>query len=156
MLDTGPVVDDHAIVGSAEFGIPLRPLKSFVAVWTRPQVQWAADQLQGGVASTVSVVGGDSEAVEFALAIAWKARTAQIPVRVLWNTGPEGVLPAAGPVLRGRLQALLPRCGVRAMEDDAVRLDRSTVQMAGGGQLVSDVTLVVSGAAAAARARLRG
>ncbi|MFO0204647.1 MAG: pyridine nucleotide-disulfide oxidoreductase, partial [Betaproteobacteria bacterium] len=75
-IDTGPVVDDRAIVGSAEFGIPLQPLESFVAVWPRLQVQLAADRLQGGAASTVSVVGGGSEAVEFALAIAWRARTA--------------------------------------------------------------------------------
>ncbi|MFY8122229.1 MAG: FAD-dependent oxidoreductase [Burkholderiaceae bacterium] len=154
-IDTGPVVDDRAIVGSAEFGIPLQPLESFVAVWPRLQVQLAADRLQGGAASTVSVVGGGSEAVEFALAIAWRARTAQIPLRVQWVTGQEGMLPAAVPALRRRLQALLPRCGVRAIEDDAVRLERGTVQLAGGGQLVSDVTLVMSGAAAA-WARLSG
>jgi selenide,water dikinase len=65
------------------------------------------------------------------------------------------MLPAAVPALRRRLQALLPRCGVRAIEDDAVRLERGTVQLAGGGQLVSDVTLVMSGAAAA-WARLSG
>jgi NADH dehydrogenase FAD-containing subunit len=148
-IDTGPVADDHAIVGCAEFGIPLRPLENFVAVWPRLQVQLAADRLQGGAASTVSVVGGDSEAVELALAIAWRARTAQIPLRVQWITGQDGVLPASAPALRRRLQTLLPSRGVRAIEDDAVRLERGTVHLAGGGQLGSDVTLVVTGAAAA-------
>ncbi len=155
-IDTGPVLDLDLVAGTREHGIALRPIEGFIAVWQRLHAQVAVNTLQGGEPTTLTVIGGGAGGVELALAFAWRARQAHIPLRVQLVSGTSGLLPTLpGGVARSAAR-WLPRHGVRLIEDDAVEIGRSTVLLADGGELNSDATVVAIGAAAAEWPRAAG
>jgi pyridine nucleotide-disulfide oxidoreductase family protein len=148
-IDIGPVVDSQAIAGSQEHAIPLRPLEQFITQWPRVHVQMMANAIDGGETSTLSVIGGGAGGVEVALAVAWRAHIAQVPLRVQLIAGQAGVMPNAPASVRARVLQALPARGVRVIDDDAVAFERGTVELAQGGEVASEASLLVTGAAAA-------
>ncbi len=155
-IDTGPVLDTSAIAGSQEHAIALRPLEQFITLWPRVHIQMMANAIEGGETSTLSVIGGGAGGVEVALAIAWRAHIAQVPLRVQLVAGQAGVMPGAPAAVRERVLRALPARGVRVIDDDAVGVDRGTAVLAQGGEVVSEATLLVTGAAAAEWPRASG
>lgn len=148
-IDTGPVLDADAIAGAREHGIALRPIEGFIAVWQRLHAQYAADTLQGGEISTLTLVGGGAGGAELALACGWRARTARLALRVQLVAGRAGLVPTLPPAVGRRLARWLTEHGVRLIQDDAAQIGRSAVLLAQGGELASDATLLATGAAAA-------
>ncbi len=155
-IDTGPVLDTTAIAGSQEHAIALRPLEQFMLLWPRVHIQMMANAIEGGETATLSVIGGGAGGVEIALAIAWRAHIAQVPLRVQLVAGQAGALPSAPPHVRSRVLRALPARGVRVIDDDAVAVERGLVVLAQGGEVVSEATLLVTGAAAAEWPRAAG
>lgn len=151
-FDIGPTLDMDALPGLREHAISLRPLEQLLAVWQRLVTQLdAAEEPQ-----TLTIIGGGAGGVELALAIAYRGETAQWPLRVQLLAGAKGLLPEFPAGVRKRLRDAAAARGVRLIEDDAVEMSRRTVLLADGGEIGSDVTLVVLGAAAAEWPRAAG
>lgn len=148
-IDSGPVFDPHAVAGSREHGIALRPLEQFLSLWPRVHLQMMANAIEGGETSTLSVIGGGAGGVEVALAVAWRAHIAQVPLRVQLIAGHDGVMASSPAAVRERVRRTLPARGVRVIDDDAIAVERGTVVLAQGNEVVSEATLLVTGAAAA-------
>lgn len=155
-IDTGPVIDADLVQGTREHGIPLRPIEDFITVWQRLHAQYAVNQLQGGAGGTMTVIGGGAGGVELALAFAWRAQRAHIPLRVQLVAGSAGLLPTLPPAVARRATRWLVRLGVRVIASDAARIDHGSVRLAHGDELHSDATIVAVGAAAAAWPRASG
>ncbi len=144
-INIGPDMDRDAIRGLAEHALPLRPIEKFVEAWQRLDARFAGAPRAG----TLTVVGGGAAGVEIALAIAYRARTAPLHLKVQLITGRPGVLPALPPGARQCAATLLTQTGVRVIEDDVVAVGADRVQLAGAGELASDVVLAAIGAGAA-------
>lgn len=144
-LDTGPVIDRNAIPGLAQHAIALRPIESLIVEWQRLLAQLA------DVSDTqrLTVIGGGAGGVELALAIAYRAATAPLALRVQLVSGRAGLVPSLADAVRARLRRAIDARGVRLIEDDAIEIRRHAVLLAAGGELNSDATLVAIGAAAA-------
>jgi selenide,water dikinase len=144
-LDTGPVIDRNAIPGLAQHAVALRPIESLIVEWQRLLAHFA----EAPGPQTLTVIGGGAGGVELALAIAYRAQTAPLALRVQLVTGRPGLVPSFSDAVRARLRRAIDARGVRLIEDDAVEIGRHTVLLAAGGELVSDATVVATGAAAA-------
>jgi selenide,water dikinase len=144
-IDTGPSAATNAIAGAAEHAIALRPLESLISQWQR-LLAHLADATD---INTLTVIGGGAGGLELALAFAFRAASARLPLRVQLVAGRPGVAPALPPSARSRLERLLQQRNVRVIVDDAVEIGRHTVMLADGGELTSDATVVATGAAAA-------
>ncbi|HEU0202773.1 MAG TPA: FAD-dependent oxidoreductase [Burkholderiaceae bacterium] len=151
-FDIGPTLDMDALPGLREHAIALRPLEQLLAVWQRLVTQLEAAEGP----QTLTIIGGGAGGLELALAIAYRAETAQWPLRVQLLAGAKGLLPEFPPAVQARLRAYAGERSVRLIEDDAVEMSRHTVLLADGGELASDVTLVALGAAAAQWPRAAG
>lgn len=143
-IDTGPVVDPQAIEGLAEHAIALRPIESLIGQWQRLLVH-LADAVE---INTLTVIGGGAGGVELALAFAYRAETARLPLRVQLVAGRPGLVPTLPPTAARRLERYLHLRNVRLIIDEAVEIGRHTVLLADGGELTSDMTVVATGAVA--------
>lgn len=143
-IDTGPVTNLQAIEGLAEHAIALRPIESLIAQWQR---QLAAFE-EAKEPHTLTIIGGGAGGVELALAFAYRAETAPLPLRVQVVAGKAGIVPTLPSSAAGRLARALHARNVRLIADDAVEIGRHTVLLADGGELTSDITIVATGATA--------
>lgn len=151
-IDTGPVADLDALPGLRQFALPVRPIERFIAQWQQWQAVFAAAQ-KSGEPATFTVIGGGAGGVELALAAAHRAQAA-VPMRVQLVTGRGGPLPGFPPRVVAMARSALR--SLRVIEDDVALLGPDTVLLAEGGELQSDATLAVLGAAAAAWPREAG
>lgn len=148
-IATGPLMNVDAVPGLREHAVPVRPIESLIRAWPRLFAQLVALAEADEDAATLTVLGGGAGGVELAFAIAYRAQSACVPVRVQLVTGKPGLLPTLAESVRRRIARLAPARGVRLIEDDAVEITRHTVLLADGGEIASDVTIAAIGAAAA-------
>jgi pyridine nucleotide-disulfide oxidoreductase family protein len=145
-IATGPVIDFDAIAGAADYALPLRPLENFVAGWERIQrhVLTARETVRA------TIIGAGAGGCEIALAIAHRMQTSPIPLRVQLLTGDAPILPGHSAHARRLMHEALLAAGVRLIEAVAQQIEADTVVLEGGSTLASDVTLLITGAAAPA------
>ena len=151
-VNTGAHLNLDAIEGLRQHGIALRPLESFLSVWDRMQSQFGSSSRP----FTVSVIGGGAGGVELAFAVAARARSSAVPLRVQLIAGRDGLLPTLADSVRDRVAHWLPLRQVRLVEHDAVRIEHDHVILDDGAQLASDISIVAIGAHAAAWPRAAG
>ena len=144
-IDIGAELGGEAIRGLAEFAIRPRPLEKFADVWQQLDMRYTEAPQSG----TVTVIGGGAAGVELALAMAYRVGTSQLRLNVQLITGRPGLLPALPRGARKHAARLMPKTGVRLIEDEVVAVGGDRVQLARGGELPTDVTIATIGAAAA-------
>jgi pyridine nucleotide-disulfide oxidoreductase family protein len=144
-INTGPEIDRDAIRGLGDHALPLRPIEKFVEAWQRIDARFSGAPHAG----TLTIVGGGAAGVEIAMAIAHRVGTSALRLKVQLITGRPGLLPALTAGVRKRVAPLLPKIGVRVIEDEVVAVGADRVQLGRAGELLSDVTVVAIGAAAA-------
>lgn len=145
-IDTGPMPALASLPGSAEFGLPVRPIEAFIAAWPAvvQRIAAAAEPFD------LVVLGAGAAGVELAFAIQHRARSAGWPGLRLTLVGHEG-LPLDGQPerLRRRIATLLAQRGIRWLgARQAERLTAGQLHLAQGESLPFDCCLLATGAAA--------
>jgi pyridine nucleotide-disulfide oxidoreductase family protein len=140
-IGTGSDIATHGIAGAQQWTLPLRPIEQFVTRWAG-----LAPRIAEADRPRVSLVGAGAGGVEVALAVAQVMRAAGNGTQVQLVTG-GALLPGHGEAARTRIRAELGRAQIRVLESLAVRIDSEHVDLADGGSLPSDVTLLTAGAA---------
>jgi len=144
-IDIGPEIDRESIRGLGDHAISLRPIEKFVDAWQRVDERFTG----AAHAGTLAVVGGGAAGVEIALAVAHRVNSSPLRLQVQLITGRPGLLPSLPASARKRARRLLPKNGVRLIEDDVVAIGDDRVQLARAGDLRNDVTIVATGTTAA-------
>jgi selenide,water dikinase len=144
-IDIGPEIDKDAIQGLGEHATSVRPVENFVETWQRLEARFSG-ALQTG---TIAVIGGGAAGVELALAIAYRARMSPLRLNVQLITGRPGLLPSLPIGVRKRVLRLLPKNGVRMIEDQVVAIGADRVKLVRAGELPTDVVIAAIGTAAA-------
>jgi pyridine nucleotide-disulfide oxidoreductase family protein len=142
-IATGPVLDFSAVSGAAEHALPLRPLENFAAGWER-----IFAHAQSVAQLRATIVGAGAGGCEIALAMAHRMRDAPTAMRVQLVTGDAPILPGHGEPARKLMHKALLAAGVRLIEAVAESIEADTVVLEGGSTLPSDVTMLITGAAA--------
>lgn len=144
-INTGPEIDREAIRGLGDHALTLRPVEKFVEAWQRLEALYTG----AAQSATLTIAGGGAAGVEVALAIAHRVSTSPLRLKVQLITGRPGLLPALPASARKHVARLLPKSGVRVIEDEVVAIGADRVQLARAGELPTDVTVVAIGATAA-------
>lgn len=142
-IDTGPVADLETLPGAMEFGLPVRPIESFITAYAALQ---STIKTRGADAapSRLVFVGAGAAGIELALAMAFIfPKTAlQLTLISAANTLPGRVGP--------RLEKHLARAGVRVIAGvGATRITQSAVHLQNGEIEHADHIIVATGTRAA-------
>jgi len=145
-IATGAVIDVNAVSGAPDHALPLRPFDGFVAGWQHimQRAEAAREPFR------LTVIGGGAGGAEIALAATYRMRKLRSPAHVRLMTGGVPLLPGHGPRARSLMAAALLGNGVEVIDAIARRVDPRAVVTEAGQALNTDVTLMVTGAAAAA------
>jgi selenide,water dikinase len=144
-IDIGPQIDPDAIRGLGKHAVGIRPIETFVERWQRIEARYT-DALQAG---TLTIVGGGPAGAEIALAIGQRVQQSTLRLNVQLITGRPGLLPSLPKGARQRIARLMPKLGVRLIEDEVVSIGDDRVQLARVGDLRSDVAVAAIGTGAA-------
>lgn len=151
-IDIGSSVDDDSIRGAREHAIRLRPLEQFVEAWQRVEARFSAAPQPG----TIAVVGGGAGGVELLLAMAHRARTLPLQIKLQLITGKPKLLPNLPLGARKRIAKRLPTQGIRVIEDNVVEIGAGRITLARAGDLATDAAILVTGASPASWPRSAG
>jgi selenide,water dikinase len=138
-LNTGPTQDRDRIPGAREHALFVRPIESFVALWSRTRVLAEERPL------AVVVVGNGAAGVEIALAV--RAALGQRASLALVSDG--DVLPGYGAPVRRRAQAALRRAQVQVLPGRCTGIERRHV-LIDAMRVACDVPVVAAGSDAPA------
>jgi NADH dehydrogenase FAD-containing subunit len=116
-----------SIPGSAEHGLPVKPMDEFV------------ERLQQSEVRSAAVVGAGAAGVELAMALRYRG----VPAVSIYSDRP-----ALPPPLAGRVTAALRRTGVSFIAMPVSSLQPGPVVIAGGSEARYDAVLLATGAAA--------
>lgn len=144
-IATGAVIDVDAIPGARKHALPLRPFDRFVIGWE--QIMRDAQAASDGYCLTV--IGAGAAGTEIALAAAYRARTAHLPMRVQMLTGGDPILPGHGHRARCLMHAALANSNVQIVAATADRIEPDAVITRDAPRIANDATLVATGATAA-------
>jgi selenide,water dikinase len=148
-IDVGSVPLAQTVAGVADYAIPVKPVRGFLAAWEALQVR-----VRAGAVRCIAVVGGGAAGVEMLLAMQY--RLAQLNPRVVpafaLITDTPQLLPQHPRGVRTRLERSLERKGVavyRALRVTRVTADTVSGSDAGGREqrVAADAVLWVTGAA---------
>jgi pyridine nucleotide-disulfide oxidoreductase family protein len=141
-VNTGPVQDRHQIEqtlpGAREFGLFLRPIEAFGALWPR------VTELAQSQALRVAVIGAGAAGVELAMAIRHRLPTSSVTL----VTGGATVAANYTPAVQQRIVQALTQRGVTILADLAVGIQAGEITLASGARLACDVPLIATGAQA--------
>jgi selenide,water dikinase len=141
-IATGSDAALQAIEGAAMHALPLRPIEAFIANWEPRWISWCAERAPRRIA----VVGAGAAGVEVALAIVQAGRKAALPLSVqLISAG--ALTPALSGSARRRCARQLAQARVTVHQQAAIAIDRSSVRLAGGGELPADAAILANGPA---------
>jgi pyridine nucleotide-disulfide oxidoreductase family protein len=139
-LDIGPGVDRKTIPG-LEHALTVRPVDQLIEAWRTLEMRFAGTPL----AQTLAVLGGGPAGTEIAAALAYRAKQAEVQLKLTLVTGRAGLLPgmpkAAGRLMRRRLTAL----GVRVIDADAESVRENAVMIRDAGEFHADVIIAALG-----------
>ena len=139
-IASGPAPNVDAIDGARDHTLPLRPLARFIANWNQTFLRARGSREP----FRLTIIGAGAGGVEIALAASY--RMPDVRVQVL--TGDMPILPGHGANVRALTHGALERYGVQIVEATAERVEPHTVVLNNGKSLVSDQTLLMTGAAA--------
>lgn len=143
-VNTGPTQDrariEREIPGAREHALFVRPIETFTALWPRVAAMGDARALR------VTVIGGGAGGIELALAVRHRLPNAAVTL-LCGQTPPGANYPAP---VQQRLLTVLKRRQVTVLQDTAVALTGSSVQLGCGADLACDVPLLATGAQAPA------
>lgn len=143
-VNTGPVQDRHQIEqtlpGAREFGLFLRPIEAFGALWPR------VTELAQSQALRVAVIGGGAAGIELAMAIRHRLPTSSVTI----VTGEASLATNYAPAVQQRLVTALTQRGITILNDVAVGIQEGEVGLASGARLACEVPLIATGAQAPA------
>jgi pyridine nucleotide-disulfide oxidoreductase family protein len=142
-IDIGPA-PERALVPGLEHVVSVRPIDRLLGTWDTLEKRYAGTPLS----QTLAVIGGGPAGTEVVAALAYRARNADVQLKMSIVAGSPGLLPelpkAARTMMRRRLNAL----GVRVIEADAEALRANAVSIRGAGEFHADVIIAALGAAA--------
>ena len=153
-IDTGPLPAIDQLPGSAEHGLPVRPIEHFVLAWPG-----LVDRMLGRCRRfDLVILGSGAGGVELALAAQYRAMTdGWSHVHVTLVGSDELPLEGSAGGARRRVARILAQRGLTWLgERRAVRLEASEIEFERGPSLGFDACLVVTGAAAPAWPRAAG
>ena len=143
-VNTGPVQDRHlieqSIPGAREFGLFVRPIETFGALWPR------VTELSKAHALRMVVIGAGAGGIELAMAI--RHRLAGASVTLL--TGEGGLASHYPPVVQQRIMRALKRRNITVVASVAVGIQAGEVALDNGDRLPCDVPVIATGAQAPA------
>ena len=140
-IDTGPVMDRHAIPGAEVHGLFVRPIEEFMLLWDE---LFALTQQQ---ILSVVVVGGGAAGVELAMSLQYRLGER---ARVSLVTGGPPPLPSHPARVQARALRALKRGGVTVLEDACTEIAANHVQLGRGMRLECDAAVLAVGAGAPA------
>jgi pyridine nucleotide-disulfide oxidoreductase family protein len=143
-VNTGPVQDRHQIEqtlpGAREFGLFLRPIEAFGALWPR------VTELAQSQALRFVVIGAGAAGIELAMAIRHRLPTSSVTL----VTGETAVAANYTPAVQQRVVDALTQRGINILADLAVGIQSGEVALASGARMACDVPLIATGAQAPA------
>ena len=141
-FDIGSTPPKANIAGAAEFGIPIKPLDSFLA---------KLDELEQNLTSgdSLAVIGGGAGGVETALAMRRRFQKQAVDLRVTLVCKDDRVLAGHSPAVAKRMARALADAGVEVtLGSGAVEVASAAVQLNDNRKVPADVTILATGAAA--------
>ena len=141
-FDIGSTPPKANIAGAAEFGLPIKPLGSFLT-----RLSELEETLEFGAA--LAVIGGGAGGVETALAMRRRFQKQGVDLRVTLVCKDECVLSGHSPAVAKRMERALSDAGVEVtLGSDAIEVTGKAVELQDGRQVPADVTILATGAAA--------
>lgn len=141
-INTGPVINrsllEQTLPGAREHGLFIRPIEAFASLW--PKVAGMGRQLP----LRIAVIGAGATGIELSMAV--RHRLPSAAITLLCGDAPAGAMYPA-PV-QARLIAALKARKITLIQDSAVGLTGTAVQLASGATLACDVPLIAIGAQA--------
>lgn len=151
-IDTGAVAAVDDLPGACDHAQSIRPIERFIERWPH----WLSTCVaHAGDPLTLTVVGGGAAGVETTLAMAWRMRGLPGP-RIQLVTGNGGLLPGFPSRARQLMLARLGQLRVTVIVDKVAAFEAGAMHLARSGLQRSDLTLLVTGTAAAAWPRASG
>lgn len=132
--DTGTVFDPNSLPGSAQYGLPIRPLENFIARWPAE-----ASRLDALPAAHLAMVGGGAAGIELLLAMQHAHPRWRFTLISGANTLPGSVGTRLARILSARGVALRANA-------QAARISAEAVELAGGETLRADAMVIATGA----------
>ncbi|HEX6004693.1 MAG TPA: FAD-dependent oxidoreductase [Burkholderiales bacterium] len=146
-VDIGAVPDTDAVPGAHEYGVPVKPLSSFVSAWSGI----LASARRAGNPLTVVVVGGGAGGVELTLAVHRRLSelrakgSATLSVHLLTDT--SSILPDHSTATRRKLERILRERAIAVHTQNRVTaIDGTTVFSQHGVPLKADHVMITTGA----------
>lgn len=149
-VNTGGVQDraqlEHTLPGARTFGLFVRPLDAFAALWPRVVALGQTQSLR------VVVIGAGAAGIELALAV--RQRLPNAAITLLCGTAPPGAnYPRR---VQEHLQSILKSRHITVLHDTAVSLHTDAVRLGSGATLACNVPLIATGVQAPAWLRTSG
>lgn len=143
-VNTGPVQErkrlEQTLPGVCEYGLFVRPLEGFGALWPR------VTELAQNTALRVVVLGGGAAGIELAMAMAYRLPTATVTL----VTGGAAVGANYTPAVQQRIVKALVRRNITVLVDTAVSIQKEEVLLASGTRQACDVPVIATSAQAPA------
>jgi selenide,water dikinase len=143
-LDIGPAADRTTIPG-LEHTLSVRPIDDLLEAWRMLELRFAGTPLS----QTLAVLGGGPAGTEVVAALAFRAREAQLQLKLSLITGRAGLLPEMPKATRRLMRRRLTALGVRVIEADAETARENAVTIRGAGEFYADYMIAALGTAAA-------
>ena len=141
-VNTGPEQNreriEQSLPGAREYGLFVRPIETFGALWPRVVALAQTRALR------IAVIGAGAAGLELAMAIRHRLPTSAVTL----VSGDAGVAPHYPAPVRTRLLAALKRRQITVLNEAAVGLAAGEVALASGARLACDVPLLATGAQA--------
>ena len=145
-IDTGPVAALHALPGSAEHALPVRPIERFIEAWPR-----LVSRILGQCRRFhLVILGAGAAGIELAFAVQRRAATDGWSHLYITVVGADDLpLPGAPAAIRRRTARLLAQRGITwVAARRATRLDATAIHFEQGDALAFDACVASTGAAA--------
>lgn len=138
-VNTGPVQNrqqlEEIMPGVREYGLFVRPLETFGALWPR------VIELAHSRALRIAVIGGGAAGIELATAIKFRLPTSSVTLLV----GDANTVADYAPVVQKRVIKALQRRNITVLEEQAVGIQKDEIMLASGARLASDVPVIATG-----------
>lgn len=135
-LDIGPAPNLHALPG-LKHAVSIRPIENLIGAWAQVEQRFAGTPL----AQTIAIVGGGPAGTEVAAALARRAATANVEVKLTLITGKAGLLPSMPRAAARLIRKRLTKLNVRVLDVDAEAIGPNSVRMAAVGEFYADLII---------------
>lgn len=138
-INTGPVQSrsllEKSLPGAREHGLFVRPIEVFATLWAQVAHMGAERALR------IAIIGSGAAGMELAMAI--RQRLPQAAITLLSGTQPAGA--NYSPTVQERLRGALRQRRITVIQDVAVSMNASEVQLGCGARLACDVPIIATG-----------